>query len=355
MKTIDIIKGCIALAVTVLTLVGCSDDKDISAVEHTQNAFKELLGGDYNTMQWWQTAVKLKVEAKADEPTDIYAYFVEEDRGTMLDYQFVNKDTTFYMTVPQSGNTRVVLMAKEEKQMVRQDVILTGAPVQTVAFDVNQLKDNTRSTSRATRAGQSLYGTDILRNIGYTEVNREGIDIVTQYTTEGMDIEKRGLNGNYELISQGPFKVTMFYGFTGQYKSRILGYYRHSPGTYQDLELVDMVDTHAYDYINGEAKLQYQLDGIDTWYDSNFDYRDGYTAPFTTMADRLGDDAYNIQHVMNKYGNRMTKARGLTWEINVKPGDRIGFYLKMEGRQNSAQRELDAKRGLPSGRLPNPM
>ena len=32
MKTMDIIKGCIALAVTVLTLVGCSDDKDISAV-----------------------------------------------------------------------------------------------------------------------------------------------------------------------------------------------------------------------------------------------------------------------------------------------------------------------------------
>ena len=50
MKTMDIIKGCIALAVTVLTLVGCSDDKDISAVEHTQNAFEELLGGDYNTM-----------------------------------------------------------------------------------------------------------------------------------------------------------------------------------------------------------------------------------------------------------------------------------------------------------------
>ena len=170
-----------------------------------------------------------------------------------------------------------------------------------------------------------------------------------------MDIEKRGLNGNYELISQGPFKVTMFYGFTGEYKPRILGYYRHSPGTYQDLEMVDLVDTHSYDYIDGEAKLQYQLDGIETWYDSNFDYRDGYTAPFTTKVERLGDDVYNIQHVMDKYGNRMTKARGLTWEINVKPGDRIGFYLKMEGQQNSAQRELDVKRGLPSGRLPNPM
>ena len=71
---------------------------------------------------------------------------------------------------------------------------------------------------------------------------------------------------------------------------RILGYYRHSPGTYQDLEMVDLVDSHSYDYIDGEAKLQYQLDGIDTWYDSNFDYRDGYTAPFTTVSDRLDDN-----------------------------------------------------------------
>ena len=179
----DITKGSFALAVTVLTLVGCSDDKDISAVEHTQNAFEELLGGDYNTMQWWQTAVKLKVEAKADEPTDIYAYFVEEDRGTMLDYQFVNKDTTFYMTVPQSGNTRVVLMAKEEKQMVRQDVILTGAPEQTVDFDISQLKENTTETrafSPSTRAGQSLYGTDIVKNSGNTEIDRQGNETVIQ-------------------------------------------------------------------------------------------------------------------------------------------------------------------------------
>ena len=38
MKTMDIIKGCIALAVTALTLMGCSDGKDISA------KVRELLG-----------------------------------------------------------------------------------------------------------------------------------------------------------------------------------------------------------------------------------------------------------------------------------------------------------------------
>ena len=348
----------LALMASALALASCSDDKELSSIERTHTTFENLLGGAYSSMQWWQTAIKLKVSVTTQDTAGVYAYFVGEGSGILFDYKHVTKDSTFYMTVPQTNNMRVVLMARADKNMVTKEVILTGKPEQTVDFDITQLKGNTTAPSPVapiTRTGQSLYGTDIMRNIGYVEVNREGIDIVTQYTKEGLDIEKNGLNGNYELISQGPFKITMYYGFTGEYNSRILGYYRHSPGTYQDLEFVDMVDTHAYDYINGEAKLQYQLDGIDTWYDSNFDYRDGYTAPFTTKVDRLGDDVYNIQHVMDKYGNRMTKARGLTWEINVKPGDRIGFYLKMEGRQNSAQRELDVKRGLPSSRLPNPM
>ena len=352
------IKGCIAIILGTLALAGCSDEKELSAVERTRSSFEELIGGEYSTMQWWQTAVKLKVNVKTQSPTDVYAYFVGEENGILFDHKYVTNDTTVYMTVPQTHEMRMILLAKEDKNIVTQEVILNGNPEQTVDMDVPKLEAS-RAAERAiypiTRAGQSLNGTDIVKNCGYTEIDPEGIEIITQYTKEGMDIEKNGLNGNYELISQGPFCITMYYGFTGQYNARILGYYRHSPGTYRDFEMVDLVNTHSYDYINGEAKLQYQLDGVDVWYDSNFDYRDGYTAPFTTKTERLDDDVYNIQHVLEKYGNRITKARGLTWHIDVKAGDRIGFYLKMEGQQNSAQRERDVKRGLPSGRLPNPM
>ncbi|MGM9733878.1 MAG: hypothetical protein ACI3YT_07160, partial [Prevotella sp.] len=329
------IKGCIAIILGTLALAGCSDEKELTTVERTRSSFEELIGGEYSTMQWWQTAVKLKVNVKTQSPTDIYAYFVGEENGILFDRKYVTNDSTVYMTVPQTHEMRIILLAKEEKNIVTQEVILTGNPEQTVDMDVPKLEAS-RAAERAiypiTRAGQSLNGTDIIKNCGYTEINPEGIGIVTQYTKEGMDIEKLGLNGNYELISQGPFCITMYYGFTGQYNARILGYYRHSPGTYRDFEMVDLVDTHSYDYINGKAKLQYQLDGVDTWYDSNFDYRDGYTAPFTTKTERLGDDIYNIQHVMDKYGDRITKARGLTWHIDVKAGDRIGFYLKMEGQ-----------------------
>ncbi|MGM9759801.1 MAG: LruC domain-containing protein [Parabacteroides sp.] len=352
---------CWVLLAVMVSLAACTDDQEISAIKRTEISFADLIGGEFSSMQWWRTAVQLKVTVKTQVPTSVSAYAIGEEEGTLYDYKSVTQDSLFYMTVPQSANRTVVLMAKDGTHVVTGELYLTGSVQQSVEIDMlKQIIDTGSSALRASqgdiRAGASLYGTDILPNIGYTEVDRKGIEIVTQYTKEGMDVERLGLKDNYELISQGPFEVTMYYGFTGMQKPRILGYYRHSPGTYQDLEFVDMVDTHTLDYINGKAKLQYQLDGeTDIWYDANFDYRDGYEAPFTTVTERLDDDAYNIQLVMDRYGSRLTKARGLTWRIDVKPGDRVGFYLKATGKINNAQRENNVKRGLPSSKLPDPM
>ncbi|MGN0282069.1 MAG: hypothetical protein ACI4B3_07205, partial [Prevotella sp.] len=193
------IKGCISIIFGALALAGCSDDKELSAVERTRSSFEEMLGGEYSSMQWWQTAVKLKVTVRTQTPTNIYAFFVGDESGILFDYKYVTKDSTIYMTVPQTNEMRVMLMAKEEKNMVTQEVILTGKPEQSVELDIPTMKASKaagQATYSITRAGQSLYGTDILKNCGYTEVDRIGIEIVTQYTKEGMDIEKNGLNGN---------------------------------------------------------------------------------------------------------------------------------------------------------------
>ncbi|MDY3063128.1 MAG: LruC domain-containing protein [Bacteroidaceae bacterium] len=352
----------LATIATALVFASCSTDNEISENKRIQNAFCEMIGDEIGPLQWWHTAVRLKVSIKNVHDTiDITAYSSDNDKQIIYDYKQICVDSTFYMTLPQSANRQFYLLAKTEKQTVSKEITLTGKTEQSVEIEMPlQLTDITKSITRSdlkyVQTGSSLYGKDILPNIGYTEVDRKGIETVIDYTEEGMDVIQKNYNVNYELISQGPFNVTMYYGFTGCYEPRILGYYRHSPGTYEDLEFVDMLDTHSYDYINGKAKLQYQLDGqTDTWYDSNFDYRDGYYAPFTTVADRLGDDVYNIQYVIERYGERMTKARGLTYRIDVKPGDRIGFYLKMAGRTNAAQREKDVRLGLPSSNLPSPM
>ena len=354
---------CIALLAIVFSFTACSDEKEeeLSAYERIENSFKELMGGEFSPMQWWRTAVQLKVSIKTPAPTSVSAYSLEDETsGILYDYQQVSQDSVFYLTVPQTANRNFVVMAVRDYQVVMKDIMLTGTPQQSVDLEVPLPSDALTKSPQPVdesqlRAGFSVYGTDILPNEGYTEVDPQGIATVIRYTEEGMDPIHQGLNGNYELISQGPFSITMYYGFTGDYSPHILGYYRHSPGTYQDLELIDLVDTHSYDYIDDKAKLQYQLDGQSRWYDSNFDYRDGYSAPFTTVTDRLNDDVYNIQHVIERYGNRITKARGLTWKIDVKPGDRIGFYLKKQGTLNNTQRERIIKKGLPANRLPSPM
>ncbi len=346
------------LAAAVL-LPGCADKDELTALSRTEASFQEMLGTPYSPMHWWRTAVQLKVDIKVHEPTIIAVYSVTSEGSVLCDYKSVTKDSTFLMTLPQTDNQTFTLIAQDKIRELSQNVRLTGGSMQTIKIDMTKqpADESTDATARAlkspaTRAGASLYGTDIQKNIGYTEVNREGIEIVMHYVEEGMDVEAKGLNTNYELISRGPFNITFFYGFTGCYLSRTLGYYRHSPGTYEDLEFVDLVDTHLYDYYDGIAKLQYQLDGVtDMWYDTNFDYRDGFQEPFTAITARLGDDIYNIQHVMDKYGSRVTKARGLTWKIDVKPGDRIGFYLKMHSK-NAAQRDRDIRKGLPGNRLP---
>ena len=89
------IKGCFIIPVLALTIFSCSDDKDITEAERRIETFQSLLGGEYSTLQWWQTAVKLRVSVKTQAPAGVYAYFVGEDGGTLFDYKYVTKDSTF--------------------------------------------------------------------------------------------------------------------------------------------------------------------------------------------------------------------------------------------------------------------
>ena len=161
------------------------------------------------------------------------------------------------------------MVGNDGTKRISQTITLTGKPIQ----EVSVVFPKPITAQADLRVSAALNGTDIQSNIGYVNLSPEGLDIMLNYVKEGMDAADLGSNVNYELISNGPFDVTLLYGFTGAYQPRILGYYRHSPGTYADLEFVDLLDTHSYDYINGVCKIQYQLDGEDKWYDSNFGKR----------------------------------------------------------------------------------
>lgn len=341
-----------------LCLLGaCNDDPEVSEYQRVKEEFEHQMGGQIDPSQYWKTAVKLRVRVTTTQPTDIVAYCGTQ-QNLVYDRKEVGKNGTVLMTVPQGYGAQVLLVGNNGKRRVLKNVALTGVQVQDVELVMPDSDLQYELPSAALRAEipASLNGTDITPNHGYAVLNPRVMLPAIEEIDEGKNAATSGAEINYELISNGPFDVTMFYGFTGCYQSRILGYYYHSPGTYADMKFVDLVETHLYDYIDGKSKVQYQLDGnTDKWYDTNYDYRDGFEPPWTSVTARLGDDIYNLEWVIRKYGkDRITGLRGLAYTIDVPKDYRIGFYLKSEGRMNETQRASIVSKGIPAGVLPVP-
>lgn len=348
-----------------LMLSACSNS-DVTAYDNLQTSFKDGVGGDIDPMHLWKAAVKLKIKASGAQLSQVSAYSSLTSDITLYDRQNVSEGTNeAELTVPQGLGNTVYLICKSDKGMKNATVKLTGAAEQEVQVDLS-LKDKTTTSVSSKKAfsvvpkddaaggttnddtdRSSLYGKGLTPNIGYIDLNVKRIIQTRNIFQEGVGLDDAGDDTNYELISHGPFNVSFFYGFTGCHDPSILGYYYHKPGSYDDIKFVDLTDVVLYDYIDGKAKIQYQLDGVDHWYDANFDYRDGYYPPYTTITARLGDDTYNIDAIIAKYNNRITAMRGLSYTIDVPEGYRIGFYLKRAAIPNNAQRERLLKYGLP--------
>jgi hypothetical protein len=165
-----------------------------------------------------------------------------------------------------------------------------------------------------------------------------------------------GLNCNYELESNGPFYITWVNGFEADQRSHILGYYYHSPTTYEDIVYVDLSETHKWDYIDGLSKVQYQIskedriDGFifnpDTWYDANFDLNDTYGSTWANNMDRIGDNAYNSQTVYLRYKEYLSALQGISFKVDVPEGYRIGFYLRADEEPYPDQWKLLQSNGI---------
>ena len=155
---------------------------------------------------------------------------------------------------------------------------------------------------------------------------------------------------NYELISTGPFYLSLIYGFTGTTTSTILGYYYYqTPGVYSDLVMVDLCEVLKYDYLDGYAKTQFKVIGESQWRDTNFDHYDGEGDDgfIAKDANRRGDGIRCTWRENKHYSGveGIEGVRGLTFQINVPVGYRLGFYLKASGSQ-AAQKENLKKLGV---------
>ena len=317
-----------------LMLAACSTDEGYTQYQRLEASFKRDLGGDVSSMQWWKTAVTLKVDVKAEDKTTLWA-MSEEFGGMLYDMATVEGSGTAILTVPQGKGNKICLVAINKTMYESQKIILTGKTEEVATVSLHSTV--TRATTNYTPT--TLYGKSAHEDAEYYQFNQEQMDdwhsMMNMMSQESVNAKtEHGLNVDYELESNGPFYITWVAGNCLSTTPHVLGYYYHSPGTYDDIQYVDIAETEVYDYIDGLAKVQYQVNettaekyGVTAnhWYDANFDIKDTWSSN-PTWGLRANDDAYCSVAAYKRYGKGITALRGITFKIDVPKGMRVGFY-----------------------------
>lgn len=337
---------CLSMA---LLLTGCTFNDTVTERERIEARFEEELGCRISTMQWWETSVKIYVDVTTDSPVRLWLTSAPKN-GLLYDYKEIQASGPVTLTAPQGQGNTVYLTSYCSNKIAAKPIALTGKPIETVSLDT-QRSTPVQSPStpfyqeiEKTHPG-SLVGSSVAGNAEYFEFNDSHLASflkVMGYLEAGGDYltTMSGSSDDYELSSNGPFHVIWADGWEAAQTSHILGYYYHSPGTYDDIEYVDLSETHQWDYIDGLSKLQYQIDIDDVvegihfypgqWYDANFDMNDGYGSTQSNNMDRLYDSAFNMRKVYERYGNHISAFRGISFLVDVPVGKHIGLYLRSE-------------------------
>ncbi len=323
-----------------LFVTACSTD-DISEIERTNTEFLDSVGGKISNLQWWHTSVTLKINVTTKDSVKLMLLSSQGNTSLLYDYKEVATNEVVTMTIPQGLGNTVYLRSFCNKKVKTNSIHLSGKPEETV--DVNTTSGQS-SLTRNDEQTASLYGYSVNWDAQYYTFTKSQISsFISLMSTNKERIDAKEIDGqicNYEVESNGPFYITWVTGNESSQTSHILGYYYHSATTYDDIIYVDLSETHKWDYIDGLAKVQYQIsrndhiDGHDflanIWYDANFDMSDVYGASICYNMDRVGDNAYNMYAVYNRYGTNISALRGISFKVDVPEGMRIGFFLRCD-------------------------
>lgn len=376
-QTKHLLHLCLVQACCATLLMGfsaCSEDLGLDSSNKVHS--KDWLNGEADPDQTWITSVAMQVDLSVNGEGTVTAQTIGNNTPVVLGQKKVNGKDVMLIDVPQgigSGFGLVYDDGSRNKQYHR--VNLTGDlhQIENVVFDGTTAQAFSQMKAPASRANinAALYGNSVMSDVGYMNFGAWAWDDIALALVEDQDASKfHTALIDYEIMAIGEktasgeyqggeeFYLSFIYGHTGTTARRVLGYYTHSANTYSDIEYHDISEVLTYDYLNGKAKVQYQLDGnTSVWYDANFDYRDGDGLPSNaySAADpkRRGDNIFNTLLVNRAYGDRITAVRGLTFKINVEKGKKFGFYLKTDGALMDDQRARLLRIGIPEDRLPS--
>ncbi|HBN47027.1 MAG TPA: hypothetical protein DD401_05305 [Prevotella sp.] len=368
----------VLLVASLAAMTSCSNES-LSEYERTKERFLDDIDGNIGNTQTWRTAVTIKANVTADAPVKLWL-MSDNDKGTLYDYKYLTTSASVNLLAPQGQGENMYIVSVCNRNKKIHKIELTGKAVQNVDVDCNDdeaaTENNVAKSMQAAKTPQvaadaqatvgaqaaadaSLYGSSVAGNGKLyqftTEQKNEAIDVLRSYYREKVPAKSLSLNCDYELESKGDFRITWFAGNCMSNTPHTLGYYYHSPGTYDDIKYVDISETEIYDYIDGYAKVQYKVNdraaqkyGVEAnrWYDANFDMHDTFENPHPSLWTRAGDDAYNSLDVYNRYGNDILALRGISFVLKVPAGMRVGFYDRIEDQGQPEQYDRFIKMGI---------
>lgn len=365
----------VALAVPVV-FGSCSEDNGLTPADKGDGNTTSFLDGQIDPNNNWMTAVPVQVEINAPGKGTVTAQTIMNDKVTILGEKTVNGGAVMYLDVPQGENTSFGLVFDDGtgfKQYKRVDLSNAANQVVDVTFSKDSsLKASAKVGMAKAATNTSLYGASIMPSYGYINFGSWAWDDLSKAVPENVAAQKnvkaikdfeimaRGeVTSVGELQSKETVYLSFLYGHTGNIEKRIIGYYVNSlkaDGTpdYSDIEFHDIADVMTYDYFDGNAKVQYQLDGNAKWYDANFDYADKPSNPNgARLPARRGDDAYGTLNVNQAYGKRITAVRGLSYKLEIPKGKAFGFYLKDGDKAiSNDQKQKMIAAGVPANKIP---
>ena len=367
------------LTAVALGMASCSEDTALK--DAVSQKWQQALNGQADGKQNWVTAIDMQLNIIDNNGSTVSAYTIGDETPVLLGQKVMKGNGVLRLDIPQGiGNSiglvsdnkngrqyQRIYLAKDNKQVEDVDFtkgtnsssVLVESQAETRSAQAqSRVISNTEDTPKPNQKdthNASLNGYSVAPTNGYSSFggwawedlltalpeakaaatnNPDGISY--EFTSDGY--QGQGVYGDNTIVS-----LSYLYGYTGYTKSRIVGYYTHSEGTYSDLELHDLGETHANDYLaspgtsNYQAKVQYQLDGEDKWYDANFFYMDGEgilknengkVVSAYGSSERNGDGVCNTYLVHNNYGDRVSAMRGLTYKFLIPKGKKYGFYLR---------------------------
>jgi len=174
--------------------------------------------------------------------------------------------------------------------------------------------------SEATIYGYSTFPGDILKDLSIALPENK---------------EAKNQIHDFEMISNGKFLVSMFYGITGN-TDRTVGYYYYNNNTPSDIIYVPFCNALKYDfyydnqdYTQSDPLSKTQIKKGGQWYDVNYDHYDrstGYSSNKPLKSVHSGDNTYVIADEYEKNKSSIEEVRGITFVVDVPKGTTFGFY-----------------------------